>query len=215
MRKEIIIVVFGVLLLAFHSCKSDEKKTSSTKVLEQMIQSQTGETVELPDNYSLENSSAKIDYTHNGKTFFKTNETFSSNTIVKSSNGFLEIHFQIYGEEGKAVIVNIQKIPLDFKLPFKVSFTNNPLTEDEFTQATMTAMDMASPDAAIGFGIPYEGHIIINKMENRLVSFEVDAKGGNFISAETPSAWKPIKLKAELKNPMIQTIGIEKSKIFK
>lgn len=215
MRKNIFIVVIGVSMMLCYSCKSDEKKSSSIKVLEQMIQSQTGEDVELPDNYSIENSSAKIDFTFDGKPFFKSNENFSSNTVIKSSNGFIEIHFQIYGEEGKALIVNIQKVPINFKLPLKVPFTNNPLTEDDFTQATMSAMDLASPEASMGFGIPYEGHIIIRKMENRLVSFEVDAKGGDFMSAETPNAWKPIQLKAELINPMIQTMGIEKSKIFK
>lgn len=204
-----------LILIAIISCQSENKKSSTTKAFEQLMKSQSGESVELPDDYALENSQAKVNYTADGVSFFDKNENLTCNAIVKQNSNFLEIHFQIYGEEGKAVQINIQKIPLDFKLPLKIPFAHLHLTEEDKMQAVLTGMDLASPEASLGFGIPYEGHITIKKMNQKNITFEAVGKGGDYMTSEKPESWKDIKLNAELINPMITTIGIEKSKIFK
>lgn len=208
----LLLAFFGIV---FSNCKSDEKKSSALKSLEQMIKNETGEHVELPDNYSMENSSAKVNYTFDGKPFFDAKETFTSGVVVKSVNGFLEIYLQLSSEDGKTLMVSSQKIPQDFKLPLKIPFLSHSHNSDEDMIATMSAVDLSNPEFSYGFGVPYEGEIIIIKMQNRLVAFEVNAKGGDYRVAQNPDSWKPIKAKIELINPIIQTMGIEKSKIFK
>lgn len=196
------------------SCKSDEKKSTSTKFLEKFIESQTGESYELTDDYALENSSAKVDYTIDGKPFFESKE-FTSGVVVKAVNGFLELYLQLHSEDGKTMMIASQKIPQDFKLPLTIPFVHldNP-SEDDMV-ATMSATDLSDPQFGLGFSLPYEGELTITKMQNRLVAFEVNAKGGDYMMAQSPENWKPIKAKIELINPIIQSMGIEKSKIFK
>lgn len=209
------VYLIGLLVIIISSCQSDSKKSTTTKAFEQLIKSQNGESVELPDDYALENSQAKVSYTSDGVSFFNKNESLTCNVIVKQNNHFLEIHFQIFGEESKAVQINIQKVPLDFKLPLKIPFANLHLTEEDKMQAILTGMDLATPEASLGFGIPFEGHLTIKKMNQKNITFEAIGKGGDYMTAENPESWKDIKLNAELINPMITTLGIEKSKIFK
>lgn len=209
------VYLIGLLVIIISSCQSENKKTTTTKTFEQLIKSQSGESVELPDDYALENSQAKVSYTSDGVSFFNKNESLTCNVIVKQNNHFLEIHFQIFGEESKAVQINIQKVPLDFKLPLKIPFANLHLTEENKMQAVLTGMDLASTEASLGFGIPFDGHITIQKMNQKNITFEAIGKGGDYMAAENPESWKEIKLNAELINPMITTMGIEKSKIFK
>lgn len=215
MIKIINTFFIGLLVLTISSCQSESKKTTTIKTFEQLIKSQSGESVELPDDYALENSQAKVSYTSDGVSFFNKNEILTCNVIVKQNNNFLEIHFQIFGEESKAVQINIQKVPLDFKLPLKIPFANLHLTDEDTMQAIVTGMDLASPEASLGFGIPFEGHLTIKKMNQKNITFEAIGKGGDYMTSENPESWKNIKLNAELINPMITTLGIEKSKIFK
>ncbi len=204
-----------LILTAIISCQSENKKSSTTKAFEQLMKSQSGESVELPDDYTLENSQAKVNYTADGVSFFDKNESLTCNVIAKQNNNFLEIHFQIFGEEGKAVQINIQKVPLDFKVPLKIPFAHLHLTEDDKMQAILTGMNLASSEGSLGFGIPFEGHLTIKKMNQKNIMFEAIGKGGDYMAAENPESWKVIKLNAELINPMITVLGIEKSKIFK
>lgn len=208
----LLLAFFGIV---FSNCKSDEKKSSALKSLEEMMKNETGKHVELPDDYALENSSAKVDYTLDGKPFFDSKENFTSGVVVKAIDGYLEIYLQLHSEGGKTMMIASQKIPQDFKLPLTIPFIHidNPNLEDMI--ATMSATDLNDPQFGLGFSLPYEGELTITKMQKRLVAFEVNAKGGDYMMAQSPQNWKPIKAKIELINPIIQTMGIEKSKIFK
>lgn len=215
MKKISLTLVISVLAATIFSCKSDEEKSSALKSLEQMIKNETGEHVELPDNYSMENSSAKVDYTIDGKPFFDAKETFTSGVVVKAVNGFLELYLQLHSEDGKTMMIASQKIPQDFKLPLIIPFVHLDHPSEDDMVATMSATDLSDPQFGQGFNLPFEGELKITKMQNRLVAFEVNAKGGDYMMAQSPENWKPIKAKIELINPIIQSMGIEKSKIFK
>lgn len=214
MKKISLTLVISVLATTIFSCKSDEEKSSALKSLEQMIKNETGEHVELPDNYSMENSSAKVDYTFDGKPFFESKE-FTSGVVVKAVNGFLELYLQLHSEDGKTMMIASQKIPQDFKLPLIIPFVHLDNPNEDDMVATMSATDLSDPQFGQGFNLPFEGELKITKMQNRLVAFEVNAKGGDYMMAQSPENWKPIKAKIELINPIIQSMGIEKSKIFK
>lgn len=211
--KNAVILLVSSCFIACNSAKENAQDTL-TNQMEKAIEAKTGNKVDLGTADSYENNNGSISFLSDGQTFVKTNEKFQATVVFQKDKEGLAMSFQFTGEEGKSLLVIINHIPDDFSIPLTGKFGVNNSYDGVNPVATMMLMQ-TSESGVLNSPMPFEGILTVSKLTEAEITFEVDAKGGNTGDAESPSAWKSIKVSAKMKSPIIQTSGIDKNAVLK
>lgn len=196
------------------SCNLKEKATDAvTKTMEQAIEAKVGQDIDLPSAESMLENHASVTYTVGDKTYLTPEEKMHAVVLVNKDASGLSISFQLSSESGSTMVVTASHVQQIKPLPLKAAF--NAGNSYDGVHPLATAIFMSVQDNTISSNaIPYDGELIITRLSEEEVAFEVQAKGGHPQEATTPQSWKPIVIKASLKKPIIQTMGVESETIF-
>lgn len=208
--------ILTLIILSFLSCNKakESMQDAVTDGMEKAIENKTGTQVELPDASDMENNGGFINYKVANKVFLKADEKMQATAIFNKDQEGLSIALQLTGEAGKSFMVTISHIPDDFSLPLKGKFAVSNKYDGINPSASVLFMN-ATENGMMTSELPYEGEITISKLTKDEVLFEIAAKGGDAIDAESPSNWKPIFGNGKLTNPIILSQGIDKNKVLK
>ena len=209
-------LVATMVLLCFLSCNSAKENAQDalSNQMEKAIEAKTGNKVDLGTAHSYENNSGSVSFVSDGQTYLKAEEKFQASAIFQKDKEGLAMSFQFTGAEGKSLLVIINHIPDDFSIPLTGKFGVSNSYDGVNPVATMMLMQ-TSESGVLNAPMPFEGTLTVSKLTEAEITFEVDAKGGNTTDAESPSAWKSIKVSGKMKSPIIQTSGIDKNSVLK
>jgi hypothetical protein len=211
--KNIAILLVSSYFIACNSAK-ENAQDALTNQMEKAIEAKTGNKVDLGTADSYENNNGSISFVSEGQTFVKTNEKFQATVVFQKDKEGLAMSFQFTGEEGKSLLVIVNHIPEDFTIPLTGKFAVSNSYDGVNPVATMILMQ-TNESGVLNSPMPFEGTLTVNKLTESEITFDVDAKGGNAVDAESPSTWKSIKVSGTMKSPIIQTSGIDKNTVLK
>jgi hypothetical protein len=185
-----------------------------TGALEEAIENQTGTQVDLPDASDMENNGGYINYKSETKNYLTKDEKMQASLIFQKDNDGLSIALQLTGEAGKSFLATISHIPDYFTLPLKGKFAVSNAYDGINPTATVLLMN-ATEKGMMTSEVPYEGELIITKLTQEDVEFEIAGIGGNATDTDSPSNWIPISGNGKLTHPIILSYGIDKNKVLK
>lgn len=211
--KNAAILLVSSCFIACNGAK-DTAQDALTNQMERAIEAKTGNKVDLGTADSYENNGGSVSFVSNGQTYIKTDEKFQAIAVFQKDKEGLGMSFQLTGAEGKSLLVIIKHIPEDFTIPLTGKFKVSNSYDGVNPVATMMLMQ-TSENGVLNSSMPFEGTLTVSKLTEAEIIFEVDAKGGHTTDAESPSAWKSIKVSGKMKSPIIQTSGIDKQAVLK
>lgn len=212
MRNFIILI----LLWCCIGCNSAKENAQDalTSSMEKAIEARTGAKVDLGDASSYADNNGSVSLVADNKTYLSKEEKLQAVAIFQKDNEGLAISFQLSGQAGKSLIAIINHIPENFSMPLVAKFAVSNSFDGINPVATLMLME-TNENGIMSSPVPFEGTLIITKLTEKEMTFEVDAKGGAPVDTDSPSAWKPIVVSGVLNRPIIQSIGIDKKDILK
>ncbi len=204
-----------IALSTFIACNGAQNTAQDaiTRTLEKTIIERSGTKVDLGAVDQYANTSAIVSFSTADKVYLKANEKLKGTALFQKENDIVSISFQISDENGKALIATINHIPKTFTLPIIGKFMLS--NSYDGINPVATFMYMQANETMITSPTPFEGTLTILKLNEKEVVFEMEAKGGEPIDAENPSAWKGMSAKGVITSPIIQTFGIDKKDILR
>jgi hypothetical protein len=214
LKLKFITLILPILCFAACNGAKDTAQDALTNQMEKAIEARTGNKVDLGTADSYENNSGSLSFVSDGQTYLKSDEKFQAIAVFQKDKEGLGMSFQLTGAEGKSLLVIIKHIPEDFTIPLTGKFAVSNNYDGVNPVATMMLMQ-TSENGVLNSPMPFEGTLTVSKLTEAEIIFEVDAKGGHTTDAESPSAWKSIKVSGKMKSPIIQTSGIDKKAVLK
>lgn len=206
------------ILLAFSLMSCQSAKYSATEgvnsALENVIESQTGQEVDLAKVDSFQDQKVEASLFFDGKEQIPNNEDFTGSIVAQKSAEDFNISFQIVNESGTSLMVVISNFDTDFSLPLEAKFAVSNTKTEGVPSVTMVFMKI-SETGIQATPMPFEGTLRILKLNEDIAEFEIDAKGGLPQDTEKPNSWISIQGKVKITSPPIQSIGLKKEEIIK
>ncbi len=212
MRSFILIIVLWSCIACNRTREGAQDALNST--MEKAIEARTGTKVDLGDAGSYEDNNGSVSFIADNKTYLSKEEKLQAVALFQKEKEGLAISFQLSGQEGKSFIVIVNHIPDNFSIPLRARFSVSNSYDGINPVATLMFME-AEGNGMLSSPIPFEGSLIITRLTEKEMSFEVDAKGAGPEDTDSPSEWKPIKVLGTLQAPIIQSIGIDKKDVLK
>lgn len=207
--------LFTLAILSLFSCNKakESMQDAVTGAMEKTIENQTGTQVDLPDASDIENNGGYINYKSETKTYLNVDERMQATVMFQKYKDGLSIALQLTGEAGKSFLASINHVPDAFSLPLKGKFAVSNAFDGINPTATVLFMN-ATENGMMTSEVPYEGELIITKLTQEEVEFEIAGIGGNATDTDSPSNWRPISGNGKLTHPIILSYGIDKNKVL-
>ena len=207
---------FTLILFVFSACQSakDAAQEGLNSALEEVIESQTGQEVDLAEANSFLEQKVAASLFFEGKEQIPNKEDFTGSIVAQKSAEDLNISFQIVNESGTSLMGVISNFDTDFSLPLEAKFAVSNAKTEGVPSASMVFMKI-SETGLQATPMPFEGTMRVLKLNEDIAEFEIDAKGGLPQDTEKPNAWKSMKGKVSITSPAIQCLGLKKEDIIK
>ncbi|SOE21049.1 hypothetical protein SAMN06298216_1520 [Spirosomataceae bacterium TFI 002] len=206
-----VVIVFFISSCQFVKNKTQEGVNST---LESVIESQTGQDIDLAELDSYQDQKVEANFEYDGKELLNENVNFSGSILISKSPEELNISFQLVDESGISLMGVFSNFTEDFKLPLVGKFSPSNTPTEGFATATLI-LTKVSETGMEELPMPFEGSMTMLSINEKEAEFEVNARGGTSQNTNDPTLWKNIKCKVKISNPIYQSIGIKKEQIFK
>ena len=210
MKKICLILAFSTLI-SCNNNKANAQDDAQNK-MEKTIEDQTGTQIDIPEGDEMDNNGAFVTYKSGNNTIFDGTEKMTATVIIQKDQEGLAIAFQLAGETGTSMAITVAKIPENFSLPLKSTFTKNNTHDGKNPLATLIILNTTENGMS---DMPYEGTLTITKLSEDSIEFTIEGKGGGYTEAENPSQWKIISGKVKITTPIVLSQGIDKTQVLK
>jgi len=207
-------ILFMVYLSLMISCKSptEQLQDAVNSTVESVAETQTGQSIDLPDGANYEKNQATGILSIAGKDYMNSSMKFIGNVAGQlDANGKL-VSIQLANETGSTLMLVISKYPEKISLPFTCKLYKEGEIPSDKTSAKIIFMALTenSMESYLSFG----GEVKITKMNEEEIEFSIDGKTGVPSNLDNPSKWIDMKGKFIIKSPTIMTIGMQKEDIL-
>ncbi len=213
MKINYVLLVYMLSLTACQSAK-DQAQESINSALEEVVESQTGQEVDLAKVGSFQDQKVEASFRFDSKEMILSNETFTGTIMAQKSSGELNLSFQLVDEKGTSLMGVFSNFDTDFTLPLQARFAVSNAKTEGVPAASLVFMKISEVGMEAS-PMPYEGTMTILKLNENIAQFEIDAKGGLPQDTEKPETWKSIKGKVTITSPVIQCLGLNREEIIK
>jgi hypothetical protein len=210
MKKLWIFLALSALISCNNNQANAQDNTQSNR--QENSQNETDTQIDIPEGEEMDRNAAVVFYKSGNNAIFDGSEKMTATVIIQKDQEGLAIAFQLAGEDGKSIATTIAKIPENFSLPLKSTFTKNNLYDGKNPLASLIILATAENGLA---DMPFEGTLTITKLSEDAIEYTIEGKGGGYTDADNPSKWKNITSSVKITTPIILSQGIDKNKVLK
>lgn len=206
----LFIMSFSIIM----ACKSptEQIQDAVTSTIESVAETQSGQSIDLPDGDSYEKNSTSGSLTIAGKEYMNSSMKFVANIAGQRDENGKTVSIQLINETGTTLMVVISNYPDKINVPFNCKLYKEGEEPSDKTSAKVVFMNLTE-NSMVSY-LSFGGELKITKMTNDEVEFSLDGKTGSPSDLENDGKWIDMKGKFLIKSPMVMTVGMQKEDIL-